>query len=194
MRDSAAGALTKYFGKVAGAAEAAGGDEYTYRGIECRQRSTPAFVADAQRDLIRCLDATRDPAAVCDRLQRWLSRLRSGDVDPSDLVVAVRVSKSVDEYSRSTRTVAALERARHLGISRHPGQTVRYVVADDSASSADRVRLAIEAPTQFDEAFYRTQLIRASSSVLSPLGWREEDVRDHLATTTDRTLLSFDSC
>ncbi len=36
FRDSAAGAVTKSVGKVAGK------DAYTYRGIECRQRSMPA--------------------------------------------------------------------------------------------------------------------------------------------------------
>jgi DNA polymerase I len=39
-RNSDAGALTKYFGRSADG-------EYKYRGIECRQRSTCEFVADA---------------------------------------------------------------------------------------------------------------------------------------------------
>ena len=38
QRESDAGALTKYFGKVAGE------DEFKMRGIEARQRSTPAFI------------------------------------------------------------------------------------------------------------------------------------------------------
>ncbi|SIR97569.1 DNA polymerase I [Haladaptatus litoreus] len=38
LRDSDAGALTKYFGTVAGE------DEYKYRGIECRQRSSPSSI------------------------------------------------------------------------------------------------------------------------------------------------------
>jgi DNA polymerase, archaea type len=36
LRDTGAGALTKYFGKVSGE------DEYKSRGIECRQRSSPS--------------------------------------------------------------------------------------------------------------------------------------------------------
>ncbi len=52
--DSDAGALTKYFGKIAGE------DEYKYRGIECRQRSTPSYIDDAQKALIRAGN-TGDP-------------------------------------------------------------------------------------------------------------------------------------
>jgi DNA polymerase I len=42
QRESDAGALTKYFGKVAGE------DEFKVRGIEARQRSTPSFIEDVQ--------------------------------------------------------------------------------------------------------------------------------------------------
>jgi DNA polymerase, archaea type len=47
LRDSDEGALTKYFGKGAGE------DEYKYRGIECCQRSTPSYIDEAQKALIR---------------------------------------------------------------------------------------------------------------------------------------------
>lgn len=43
QRNSDAGALTKYFSALSG-----DGDEreFKYRGIECRQRSTPPFIED----------------------------------------------------------------------------------------------------------------------------------------------------
>jgi DNA polymerase I len=52
LRDSEAGALTKYFGKVTeggAGGDGGSGDEYKYRGIEVRQRSTPAFVRRRKR-------------------------------------------------------------------------------------------------------------------------------------------------
>ena len=55
-RDSESGALTKYFGKRSAAQE--GESEFKYCGIQCHQRSTCAFVADAQRELIRVFDRT----------------------------------------------------------------------------------------------------------------------------------------
>ncbi len=184
-RDSDAGALTKYFGTVAGE------DEYKYRGIECRQRSTPAFIKDAQKALIAVLADARNPDAVCDELRTWGDRLRRNEVDPTDLVITKRVSKAREEYTQSTRTVAALDRAENLGLSRSPGQTVSYVVVDDDKQSCDRVALAGEQPTEYDTAFYRTLLIRAAESVLSPLGWRSSRIDQYLSGHEEFSIQSF---
>lgn len=48
------------------------------RGIEIRQRSTPAFVADAPRRLMEALDAHRTPEAVVHVYQLLLGELQSG--------------------------------------------------------------------------------------------------------------------
>jgi DNA polymerase I len=178
LRDSDAGALTKYFGSVAGE------DEYKFRGIECRQRSTSPFVADVQQELIGVYDERRSPEAVCDRVDAALRRLREGDVDPKDLVVKSRVSKHVEEYQHSTRTVAALESADYVGRDVRPGQSVEYVVVDNAKESQDRVALVDEAE-EYDAEYYAEQLIRAAEIVLSPLGWRESEIREYLADRTD---------
>lgn len=144
-------------------------DEFKYRGIECRKDGTCPFVADAQRDLIRVLDRTRSPEAVCDRLARQLDSLRAGEVAPADLTVVQRVSKPLAEYDRATRNVAALERATAAGLPVPPGQRVRYVVVDDDAESADRVRLAHEleegASDRYDADCYADRLVRAAAGV-----------------------------
>jgi|GEM_PF-188003 len=243
MRDSEAGALTKYYGKVAGADPDDAG-AFKLRGIEARQRSTTSFVADVQRDLIRTVDreretrpegasrneassaeqssadhssglrggetasngtaepspgpredgeaASRDPAAVCDRLARPLGRLARGAVDPDDLVVTRRVSKRVDEYSQRTRTVAALERAAEFGLERPPGTSVEYVVVDDDRRGPDRVRLAFEDIDDYDAGFYRDRLVRAAESVVSPLGWDRGRIREHLRDGRDLSLSAFE--
>jgi DNA polymerase I len=184
-RDSESGALTKYFGKVADA------EEYKVRGIECRQRSTPPFVADVQRDLLETLDARRDLGAVCDVLERRVGDLRANAVDPGDLAITTRVSKRLAEYAHETRTVAALRRARDLDVEYLPGETVRYVVVDDDASAANRVRLAFEEPTRYDADFYADQLARATESVVSPLGWRRSDIDAYLNRGEDVGLGAF---
>jgi DNA polymerase I len=184
-RDSEAGALTKYFGSVAGR------DEYKYRGIECRQRSTPPFVAEAQRDLIGTLDEDRTPEAVCDRLRYWRIRLRRGSVDASELVIDNRVSKGIDQYTQRTRNVAALERATAVGLDASPGETVSYVVVADDHETGDRVRLATEPNERYDTDFYDDLLVRAAESVLAPLGWRERRIREYLSETSDTTLGMF---
>lgn len=82
-------------------------------------------------------------------------------------------------YAHSTRTVAALERAGDSGRGLSPGQKINYVVVDDSKRSRARVQLVSEA-TRYDAEFYSEQLLRAGESVLSPLGWRQEDIEQIL--------------
>ncbi|WP_123533947.1 type B DNA-directed DNA polymerase [Halosimplex salinum] len=207
MRNSSAGALTKYYGKVAGA-DPEDDDAFKFRGIETRQRSTPPFVAAVQRDLIRTLDASNesgerseprterpashDPEAVCDRLARALGRLERRAVDAEDLVIRQRVSKSVEAYAQRTRTVAALERTAAHGLERPPGTSVEYVVVDDGRGDADRVRLPFEDASDYDVEFYRERLIRAAESVVSPLGWDRGQIRRYLRDGRDLTLAAFE--
>ena len=184
-RNSDAGALTKYFGKVAGE------DEYKYRGIECRQRSTPPFIKSAQKDLIETLSEKRDPEAICQQLRVWMDRLRRGGFDIEELLITNRVSKSREEYTQYTQNVAALERADNLGLTRHPGQKVEYVVVDDAKDSQERVALRTEDIHEYDTEFYRELLLRATESVVSPLGWRQSEIRQYLSGFKDSNLRSF---
>jgi DNA polymerase I len=184
-KDSEAGALTKYFGSVAGE------DAYKFRGIECRQRSTPPFVERVQRELIEVLDETRTPEAVCDHLGGQLARLRAGQVEPSALVIDNRTSKRAEAYQQYTRTVAALERADDVDLSPEPGQDVSYVVVDDDNRSRDRVRLACENPDDYDATFYADRLLRAAESVLAPLDWRRNDIGEYIADQRNATLTAY---
>jgi DNA polymerase I len=140
------GAVMRYFGRWA--ADSIGGgdgaDAFKLRGIEARQRSTCAFVADAQRELLAVFDRERAPEPVCDRLAGILNTLRGGGVPREELVVTQRVSKRASAYRQATRAKHALERAADRGVDRRPGQDVAYVVVDDDRAGPERVRLAFE--------------------------------------------------
>ncbi|SFC70083.1 DNA polymerase I [Halobiforma haloterrestris] len=185
QRESAAGALTKYFGRVAGE------DEFKIRGIEARQRSTPEFIADVQRECLERFDVTRSPEAVLVCLEDALERLHAGTVPTDRLVERNRVSKPLEGYTQNTRNVAALKRTREQDIAVHPGQTIEYVVVDDEKTSRERVALAHEAVESYDPSYYETQLVRAVESVLSPLGWDRTDIRRALAETREPELSDF---
>jgi len=60
-----------------------------------------------------------------------------------------------------------------------------------STPGADRVRLIHEDPDRYDDAWYRDRLVRATESVLSPMGWDTARIRRQLAGDRDATLKSF---
>ncbi|WP_181686923.1 type B DNA-directed DNA polymerase [Halorhabdus salina] len=184
-------ALMRYFGRW-GDETVGDGERYKLRGIEARQRSTCPFVERAQRDLLEVFDRERAPEAVCGQLVRHLATLNRGDVATADLQITQRVSKSADEYECASRAKAALERAEEVGLDRHPGQSVSYVVIDDDRRGPDRVRLAFEDPDAYDPDFYADRVVRAAESILAPLGWESDDIRRCLGETWDATLSSFE--
>jgi len=176
------GALNRYVGKKKDQ------DAFKYRGVECRQRSTPTFVSDAQKDFVRALDDHREPGPVCDVLADRLAELNRGDVDPADLVVRQRVTKPLAEYSRRTHNVAALARSDRLGVPKHPGQDVTFVVTDPDASKRGCVTLAFEDPQTYAPEYYERRLVRACRSIVSPLGWDEDRICRYLQDGRDSTL------
>lgn len=176
--------MTKYSGLLADE------DEYKFRRIEYRQRSTPPFIADVQESLVETFDEYRSPETVCDRLKQGLNHLHSGDVAGEELVIEQRTSKKADEYVHSTRTVAVLGRAGDQGRELSPGEKIGYVVVDDSKRSRERIQLATEA-SEYDVEFYAEQLLRAAESILSPLGWRQNDIVEYLPERTDATLATY---
>lgn len=184
-KDSQEGALNRYFGKVAET------DEFKKRGIELRQRSTPAFIERCQTEWLETLDQHREPEPVCEQLKVQLSELRSGNVAPEDLLIRRRVSKERAEYSQYTRNVAALERAASHEYDVAPGEDIEYVVVDDDKRSAARVQLEFESLDRYDEAFYSDLLVRAAESVLSPLGWNRDRIRRYLAETEATAITAY---
>lgn len=185
QRESDTGALTKYFGKVAGE------DEFKIRGIEARQRSTPLFIEKVQRECLKWLDETRVPEAVLEHLKDAIRRLHEGEVPVEELIERNRISKPLEGYTQNTQNVSALKRARDQDLAVHPGQDIEYVVVDDEKSSRDRVILAHENLEMYDASYYETQLVRAVESVLSLLGWDRTDIRRELSELKDTTLNSF---
>lgn len=184
-KDSDEGALNRYFAKVKGE------DEFKKRGIELRQRSTPTYIEECQAELLRVLDEEQSPEPVCDRLQVQLQHLQRGEVDPSDLEIRRRVSKSVDEYTQYTVNVAALERAEEYAFEVSPGEDIEFVVVDDGKQSKERVALAFEDPERYDKAFYSTLLIRAAESIISPLNWDRTRIRSYLSDAEDAKITAY---
>jgi len=142
-------------------------------------------------ELIQVFARTRTPEAVCERLREFIEQLQAGEVPPEQLAIRNRVSKRVEEYTQTTKNVAALERAADLGLDKHPGQDVEYVVVDDEKSGRARVALLHEEPSRYDADFYRDELIRVAESVLAPTGYRREEIERHLADRVDGSIGAF---
>ena len=188
-----AGSLTKYW--------AYGDKGLKMRGIESRQHSTCRWVKSLQNMAFEILiDCIRDGINVQSRpvqnsissmLHKELGRLERNGIDMEELVVKRRVSKTIEQFTVSTLTHAALLRAAQLGHEIPPGGKVKFVVLRTrDEDPAARVILLEELPraarseVNVDHNHYRELARRAIWAILAPFGWTDEEIRVGLKAAT----------
>ena len=179
------GSLTKYW--------AYGGGEFKVRGIEMRQHSTPPWVRELQRASLQILADGSASEGIPDRstqkavltsYRSELQKLKRGEVPLSELVVARRVSKTLEQYRVKNLTYAALLRAHQHGHEVPPGGKIRYVVLDQEAHNlTERVLLMDELPQAKSShagcvAHYSALAERAVWAILAHFGWTHHDLKN----------------
>ncbi|MFX1300656.1 MAG: DNA polymerase domain-containing protein, partial [Promethearchaeota archaeon] len=185
------GALTRYCGvKEDGTIKV--------RGIELRRRDTPALVKQLQLDLLTCLAGAEDEdemhemlPQLLDIVKNYLNRIQSEDVTTEELVITQNISLSPDEYQQQCSQAIAAELAIRYGHDIQPGQPVRYVHTDaQSRHPLRRVALPhTSAAAHYDKDKYAQLLLRATDTLLTPLGWKYERLVEHFNEKPIQTLL-----
>lgn len=179
------GTLNRYFGKKKNG-------EFKTAGIEVEQSSSCQFVKNSQMEMIKALDKNMEPEDVIQVLKDRIVELQNYEVSIEDLVIKKKTSKRLKDYQVENRTVAALKRSHRHNIDVKPGQSIKFVVRNDDGLPYDRVRLAFEAEEKdYDPEFYRTQLIRACESILSPMGWDRDRIKERLNPSKKAKVTDF---
>jgi len=177
------GALTRYYGMFE--------DGTTkVRGVELRQHSTPAFLKHAQQEMLAVFkDAhtaeefrTLIPAAL-QTLTHCAAEIQEGRVDQKDLVCTTTVSKDIVAYKVNTLPKSALLQLQDLGVQVSPGQSIRYLITDESSKDyKQRVCLAerMQGIEDIDVGYYLRQLAKCAESLLIPFGYTKEKLEEML--------------
>ena len=160
--------------------------EFKLRGVGSRRHDTPGVLRRFEREVLDLLAKARDAAAVRRSLPRLLARidlfaerLKDGTWPRDELLLTHRLSQPAAEYVVFTDTVAALRQLASLGLTREPGEYVRYVVVDRTQRSwSERVRVeeALDDATPYDADAYLELLARAAETLLVPIGVRRDEL------------------
>jgi DNA polymerase elongation subunit (family B) len=121
------------------------------RGIETRRRDTCLYVGDCQTAMIKALARGRDKNEFLERIpdayavcQRYIDRLREGDVDLRDLILHSRLSREPAEYRATSRAAVVAQQLVKSGKELHAGQKVRYILTSVNSPSPVRRVKAVE--------------------------------------------------
>ena len=177
------GALTRYYGLFENGT-------VKIRGVELRQHNTPAFLKNAQQEMLNVFKQARTAAEFraliptsVEVLRRSAAALRDGAVNHRDLVFTTTVSKDIVNYKVNTLPKSALLQLRDLGVQVQPGQSVHYIVTDEySQNYKRRVCLAekMRGTEDIDVSYYLRQLTKCAESLLIPFDYTREKLQGML--------------
>ena len=132
------GALTRYYGMFEDGT-------MKIRGVELRQHNTPAFLKHAQQEMLAVFKDARTAAefrtlipTALQTLTHCAVEIQEGHVDHKDLVCTTTVSKDIAAYKVNTLPKSALLQLQDIGVQVQPGQSVRYLVIDESSRDHKR--------------------------------------------------------
>jgi DNA polymerase-2 len=160
------------------------------RGIESRKRDTPRLVKKAQQDLLDLLSGAEDRESYAARLPEMLDclreyarRLQNGEVTVEDLIMVKQISQKPEEYQKNSLVALAAKQTAAAGISIHPGEAVSFIVCNTrDRNPSQRVCIAplVRPETPYDIDKYLELLCKAAETVLFPLGFQAETIREAL--------------
>lgn len=160
------------------------------RGIEARRGDTPAFIVDAQLELIKKLAGATSLESFKEKipdalgiLRNYADRLIESEVDPEKLLVAKRISKEPLNYNHDVFQAIAARKLTKAGFEVHAGQTVQYLIVNaESKWATERVVPAelLKAKTRYDAGEYVRMLLSSGETLLAMFGYTKDKVADEV--------------
>jgi DNA polymerase elongation subunit (family B) len=177
------GALTRYYGLFEN-------ETVKIRGVELRQHNTPIFLKNAQQGMLNVFKQASTaeefraliPKSI-DVLQRYAVALRDNAVDHQDLVLTTTVSKEIERYKVHTLPKSALLQLQDEKIQLELGQSVRYLVSDETSRNYKRrvcIAENMQGTEDIDVGYYLRQLAKCAESLLTPFGYTREKLQEIL--------------
>jgi DNA polymerase II len=151
------------------------------RGIDLRRRDSAPYVADVQREMLRCLAYASNPDDLQQRvpqaiaiLRRRLQDLRQGRVPLRELLVGKKLSKELAGYRVPSPGAKAAIQLQAAGKSVRPGQRIKlvFIRGGDGVHAWDLPHPPSASAVDVD--YYQTLLLRAAANLLQPFGLDEE--------------------
>ena len=168
------GAANRYFGKFTDGS-------LKVRGLAQRRSDTPAWIANAEKEIMALLTQTEDigqpDAYLPDAIgiaKKYCAELDAGCVPIRDLVCKTRLSRKPEEYKGNSTSAKAARQLAQAGKEVKVGQRVKFIYTHGDKTSIFAWDLPIEPDVSFiHKARYKELLLRAVHQVLAPFGLKE---------------------
>jgi DNA polymerase-2 len=151
------------------------------RGIEARRRDTPHFIARTQAEmLVELAHVSRDAPVdmhlpkILALLRRKLAALRGGRLPLEQLLVAQKLSRTLDEFRTPSPVARAATQLLAVGKTTSPGERVRFLYTRGEPGVYAWNLPQPPDPASVDVDRYSELLLRAATTMLEPFGVSEQ--------------------
>ena len=163
-------------------------NEIKIRGIEIRRRDTPVFIKRLQGEMLQVFGAAMDVGGVralvpeaLEKAAAHVALLRSGKVDPMELVLHRHVSREADEYANRNVSAVVAQALGEAGIHLAAGEMIDYIIVDASGkrnpAKAKPVAL-YSLDDGYDIDKYTELALDAVETLLLPFGYDQTRLRE----------------
>jgi DNA polymerase elongation subunit (family B) len=155
------------------------------RGIELRRGDIPPFIQKAQWKMLHLMASAQNSRELEKRIPQVLAlmkkeaeRLQRGEVDREELVIRRTLSRKPEEYMQDNWTALASRKLEGQGVRLHPGEEIRFLLADVEAEEKGR---RVKVPPwgegeRVDVSKYLEYLAKSVETLLWPWGFQTQDL------------------
>ncbi len=153
--------------------------ELTIVGFEYVRRDWSQIARQTQKKVLEEVLGKGNPAAALKIVQDTIQKLRDGKVPKKELVVLTQLQRRPEKYSSIGPHVAAAMKAEKRGKEIEVGQLLGFIITQKGKSISDRAELEefVEEGNYDAEYYIHHQLIPAVITILSELGYSEDDLK-----------------
>lgn len=148
------------------------------RGIDARRHDTPAFISQAQRDMLELLAHYADPEeGVREALRLLRGRLhllRRGRIPLDRLLVTHKLSREPREYKANSPAARAAQQLLAAGVEAKPGQRMRFLYTLGAPGVWAWEQPGQPPAASVDVARYEELAWRAAAAILGPMTGKDE--------------------
>jgi len=155
--------------------------ELKVRGLEVRRGDAPAWVKEAQAQMLEILSLAKNAQEyrekipqILEKTREYLLKLWEGRVDPLKLVINRQLSQDPLSYEKASLTAIVAQEIWGRGIELHPGEKIQFIITDaDSPIPSERAKAIgfLDAAVGYDAEKYEEFLLKAVEPLLIHFGW-----------------------
>ncbi len=161
--------------------------ELKMRGIEARRKDMPKFVKNMQLAILEKFSEAKSIFEIENLLPQVIeiivsnvSMLRSGQVNPMELVIRRHISQEADEYANNSISAVVTKMLQRSGINLAPGESIEFIIVDQSGKNTQEKAkpLSLYAfEDGYDIEKYTELALKSAETILLPFGYDLEKLK-----------------